>query len=61
MSVSTDLSPFARDPNSARDSDPHIEDLLETAGEPGVEDYQLIATRRAQLEDANTLRRMRAL
>ena len=61
MSVSIDFSPFAHDPNSAGDSDPGIDDLLETSAEPAPEDYQLIAARRAQLEDANTLRRMRAL
>ena len=61
MSVSTDLSPFTHDPNFVHDSEPGFDDLLETAGESAVEDYQLIATRRAQLEDADTLRRMRAL
>jgi hypothetical protein len=61
MSVSTDLSPFAHDPSPRGDSDDIQADLFDIEATSSVEDYQLRATRRAQLEDADTLRRMRAL
>ncbi len=61
MSVSIDFSPFADDPKSAVPSEAVPDDLFEAGAISSVEDYQLRATRRAQLEDADTLRRMRAL
>jgi len=60
MSVSTEAASFAHDPHSAADSEFIAEDLIETQGSGESDDYQLRATRRAQLEDAETLRRMRA-
>jgi len=61
MSVSTDTAASPQAAKSAEGSEFILDDLAgaEAAGE--VEDYQLRATRRAQLEDADTLRRMRAL
>jgi len=61
MSVSTNAASFAIDPKTAVDSEFVHDDLRETQGPDQSEDYDLIAARRAQLEDANTLRRMRAL
>jgi hypothetical protein len=61
MSVSTEAASFAHDPKSAADSEFVAENLIETQGLDAPDDYQLRAARRAQLEDADTLRRMRAL
>jgi hypothetical protein len=61
MSVSTETASFALDGASAVDSEFAREDLIETDAVGETEDYQLRAARRAQLEDADTLRRMRAL
>jgi len=59
MSVSIDTTSFAQDPMALDDLSP--EDLIEFQGVGESEDYELRASRRAQLEDAETLRRMRAL
>jgi hypothetical protein len=59
MSVSIDTTSFAQDPMALDDLSP--EDLIESQGAGESEDYELRASRRAQLEDAETLRRMRAL
>ena len=61
MSVSTEAASFAHESKSAVDSEFDRDDLIETGAAARDEDYQLRATRRAQLEDADTLRRMRAL
>jgi hypothetical protein len=61
MSVSTEAASFAHDPESLTGAEFAPGDLTETQGLGEDEDYQLRATRRAQLEDADTLRRMRAL
>jgi len=61
MSVSIDTTSFGQDPTPLDDSGLLPEDLIETQGAVEPEDYHLIASRRAQLEDADTLRRMRAL
>jgi len=61
MSVSIDTTSFASDPMALDDSGLVADDLIETQGAIEPEDYHLIASRRAQLEDADTLRRMRAL
>ncbi len=46
---------------SVADSPAAIEVLIEAQADPETLAYQLIAARRAQLEDAETLRRVRAL
>ena len=61
MSVSTETASFAHEPKTAVDSEFGHDDLIETEAAGQDEDYQLRAARRAQLEDADTLRRMRAL
>ena len=61
MSVSIDTTSFAQDPVPLEDSSLVADDLIATQGAIEPEDYHLIASRRAQLEDADTLRRMRAL
>jgi hypothetical protein len=61
MSVSTEAASFAHDPESLTGAEFAAGDLTETQGAGDADDYDLIATRRAQLEDAETLRRMRAL
>jgi hypothetical protein len=61
MTVSTEAASFAAESSSALDSEFAHDDPVETAAPGEAEDYHLIATRRAQLEDADTLRRMRAL
>ena len=61
MSVSAETASFAHGGKTAQDSEFAADDLTETDAAGETEDYQLRATRRAQLEDADTLRRMRAL
>jgi len=61
MSVSIDTNAFAQDPMALDDSGVLPEALIETQAVTQPEDYHLTASRRAQLEDADTLRRMRAL
>ncbi len=61
MSVSTDHSPLGHEPRTLADPDDIQADLFELEAGASAEDYQLRASRRAQLEDADTLRRMRAL
>jgi len=61
MSVSTEAASFAHDPESLAGAEFPSGDIAETQSLGEDEDYQLRATRRAQLEDADTLRRMRAL
>ena len=61
MSVSTDTAGSPHAAKSAEGSEFVRDDLIETEAADEAEDYQLRAARRAQLEDADTLRRMRAL
>ena len=61
MSVSTDTAAPSHAGKSAEGSEFILDDLPKTESAEAAEDYQLRATRRAQLEDADTLRRMRAL
>ena len=61
MSVSTDQSPFGHESKILADADDVQDDLFDLNGGASAEDYELRASRRAQLEDADTLRRMRAL
>lgn len=61
MSVSTDTAASALGAKSAVDSEFVHDDLPDVVAAAEGEDYQLLAARRAQLEDADTLRRMRAL
>ncbi len=62
MSASTDSAASTHAASAADGLEFFHDDLTdpETAGNE-AEDYQRLATRRAQLEDADTLRRMRAL
>jgi hypothetical protein len=57
IDVSADVQSFA----AGVETFDSVEDFMEPNTESGGDAYQLIANRRAQLEDAETLRRMRAL
>jgi len=61
MSVSIDTTSFAQDPMALDEPGLFPDGLIETQAGAEPEDYELRASRRAQLEDAETLRRMRAL
>jgi len=61
MPLPTDISPEVQSFASGLESASLIEVLIEAQSDQDTEAYKLIAERRAQLEDAETLRRMRAL
>ena len=61
MPLPIDLSAVAQSTPALVESTMDLEDFIQTQAEDNTSVYELIAARRAQLEDAETLRRVRAL
>ena len=61
MPLPIDVSSVVEQVSPLIDSAAMVEVFVEAQAQTDDETYHLIATRRAQLEDAETLRRMRAL
>jgi hypothetical protein len=61
MPLPIDVSSVVESVSPLVESGSLVEVFVEAQADAGDETYHLLATRRAQLEDAETLRRMRAL